>query len=263
MDKQLQLLMQLHDELTKVIIQSVVERWPPYKVERAMTHLINKLKYTYRHLQSQALDDKMYNLWIVNQRVYRNLSTNIQEFYSEFNLNRDIFYDSLNNLKQLAKRIDRVFTVQYKDGSKHHFMEYMQGVLDYEYAKKESKIKYDDYIANNVVFVMVSTEFTNCFICTPWLGTTGTIGQDVEGFPRLDDMFPIHYRCIHRIIPCGADVIKIPPPDWVLTADRKEYYRRFTATTEGREIMREQERLYDGGTKRIKSILFQLINNIK
>lgn len=168
-----------------------------------------------------------------------------------FNL---LFTSRPRDLITAAKRIDDIFCIKYSNGSKHHMLNYVDSVLSVQ-AINELKAS----VNPSTPYGMISTEQTWCYLCTPWLGVVGSVGQNVEGLVRLDSVWPFHIRCIHRIKLLGELPTDIKQPEeWMLTANRREYYRRFVQDPINRLHYREQQRGYYSKQHRIQSIAGKL-----
>jgi hypothetical protein len=151
--------------------------------------------------------------------------------------------------RQIAEQVDSIFTVRYRDDSRHTVADYLDAVIDDELTREATARLVQRAFTSEMFFAYVSTNETarTCYICRFWMGKVGTVGVDVPGYVRLDHIIPLHSRCIHYIILVGseAELINMAQPDaWMLDAERSEYYARFSETEDGADILRQQRQEY-------------------
>lgn len=226
----------LEEEIKKLLIRGVQERLSVGRLNLLLDAIGRKVNRLNVQLEKLIKNDE---ITAARVKALNAIYTNSWKLLDDaFKLPTNALLVSTTR-KKVAAQIANVFTVPYKNGARHNFREYLDGVVDSVISKQIAAEQFEGYLEDGVVFAMVSTEPTRCYICSPWLGTVGTIGEDRPGYPRIDNLFPIHVRCIHRIIPADVDIPHKIVESWCINAEPKEYYRRFVATPEGKEIQRQ------------------------
>jgi hypothetical protein len=240
------------------LITAVRERWPWSKRQLFLNRMSTRLK----ELNAQAAEfDDLLGLeyfYEIRQRLSNSIFVNTYSFLRNEipTVDMDLLEDKFK-LNQIATKLDDVLNISYKDGSRHNAITYLDGVLQETIAREDIERSVNRMIREKILFAQVSTNETSrtCYLCQPWLGTVGTIGQDVPGYPRLDGLFPRHGRCIHYLIPFSGGELHVAP-EWAWTADKNEYYKRFVSTEEGKRAQAELNHIYymNSKPKRIQQI---------
>lgn len=235
------------EELTKAQVISA-RRILKRKIEKTYGHLLNTLPAAPKF-------KLLYHFRIVTQQ-YNNMLNQM----SRGGFLRKNSLLSTRDMRELAGMIDFVFTVPYVNRARHHLLDYFDVEIDNAKAQQEAQQLFDKVQESDSPFVQVSTQDTKCYICYHWVGVIGTVGRDVEGYPRLDGMFPIHRRCIHRLIPIPVPSTYSPAPTWLIGATRKEYYQKMKEVPGGKEMMREFFKPSSNSKRgRVKKVLNSLL----
>lgn len=259
----LEIIRELDLSIRQRLTISVRDRWTYKHNQQLLKSIGFQIRKAGRQLEKLEKEIPISTLPADRIKALNNIYFNVFNF---INRGERLTIGEVKSALYFADEIDRVASVKYLNGARHAFSEYMESYIDGILGKKLAEDKYERMIKNGTLFVQVSTTPTVCYICKPWLGKIGTIGHDVPGYPRLDNMFPIHWRCIHRIEPLlGRPDLSMVPESWMLTANRQEYYRRYMEDEENRKEWNRYKREYvkNYKTERVNFIYNQLFYGIK
>jgi hypothetical protein len=248
-EEYLHLVKNLETNLREILVRSIREKWTFRKNQVALARIGRLITNASKQLDIMESSLGVSGLTADRTKALSEVYTNVYMLFNEIHPRRFDFED-LKQLKVLAEKIDSALTVRYTNNSRNNFYNYLKGYVEDYLGRQEAEEYFGEMISAGTVFVQVTNTPTKCFICIPWLGRVGTIGKTVEGYPRLDGLFPIHFKCVHRIVPyIGIPPQELVPPDWMLNASRKDYYDHMKATEEGRKILREYRKSFGDFSK--------------
>lgn len=251
----LQEINKVDDQLQNSLIKSLTENWSKEKTSAESLKLGSIIrKFDERFSEYESVELRMLRINTLNN-MYIN---SVQYMWRRENQ----IPISPTEIPSRVFEVDQLLTVKYRDGSRHYFTDLLSGAAETTFNSEVQKDLLDRAYKKGLTFGIVSSESTKCYICIPWLGKVGSIGMDIPGYIRLDGVFPIHWKCIHRVLPiANKDVAKYEnPPDWVVGATRKDYYAKMAETDEGRRTLyeyRQQEGMNTKG-KRLKRMAGKL-----
>lgn len=209
-------------------------------IGQAIFDLNNKLSSLEQYLDFEELSRaRVYHLNMIYSNVFSFLSHSPQ-YYTE---------PIAKNLPLISEELDSIFTKVYANESKHSIVEYFDSLIDANLGRAATEELIEKALSSGRTLGYVSTNETakTCYICRFWMGKVGSVGVDVPGFIRLDEVVPLHIRCIHFIILLDdlSEAEKYAQPEeWMLEATRSDYYHKFKELPGGEEILREQRREY-------------------
>lgn len=245
------------------IVKSIKEKWSWNKKQGFLNRFAHNLNNV--HDQLNLYEKELGLSWLPDERI-RLLNNTYTKLYSFLRENVVVDKTDLNRavLSNLFTKMEDIFSVTYKNGAKHELDDYLDSAILDDLAKKEAEITYNNLIEQDITFVRVSSQesINTCYLCIPWLGTVGTVGKDVDGYPRLDGMFPIHQRCVHYLIPISEAEANISiAPKWAWTANKSEYYYRYISSTEGRieQARLNHEYYLSSKAKRIRKLVNEFL----
>lgn len=265
MEEYQKILKNLELDIQRTVVRSVSRNYSFKSNQSSLLQIGRRIQSADRELRKIERELKLPQLTIDRVKALNHVYANVYMFYSDVTLySRKVRDLSFNELRDLTRKIDRALTVQYKNNARHNFYSYLKNYLEDTIGRMTAEEYFDKMVGDGVIFVEVTETPTKCFICLPWLGKVGTIGQTVEGYPRLDGLFPIHFKCVHRIVPCATPSLDRVPPQWLIGATRQDYYDHMRETEEGRKILREYRKAYKGNisSERVDDLIGQIIEGM-